>query len=144
MSDLFTIAVSVGSTTAVIAGLFTGWTKASNAKDAKLEASKTETIQVLTSNRDAWKTQAEDINLKYEKYRDHTHKQINEANSALLKCTEECSLLKIKTDMTPVLIALEKIDNNQLVIVKLLDVISLRVAPPIQSIPFDPSTSKST
>lgn len=130
MSDLFQIATAVGGTIAVLSGIFAGYTRVTKSKDEKLEASKMETIQVLSSNRDAWKAQFMDEHEKYEKYRDHTHRQINDANAALLKCTEDCATLRIKTDMTPVLAALEKIDNNQLIIVKLLDAISLRMQPP--------------
>jgi hypothetical protein len=103
MSDFFQIGATIGGTLAVAAGLFAGWTKVSKAKDDKLEASKMETIQVLTSNRDAWKAKYDDEHNDFKAYREHTHLQIDDANAKLLKCTEENVHLKIKTDVTPMM-----------------------------------------
>lgn len=109
MSDIYTILEGAGSAFAISAAIFAGWTRAAKTKDEKLEAAKTETIQILTYNRDGWKQKADDIEREYIEYRKHTHDQISEANSKLLHCTEKCSALEAKTDMTPVMHALDKI-----------------------------------
>lgn len=109
MSDIYTVLEGAGAAFVIATALFAAYSKASKTKDEKLEAAKTETIQVLASNRDAWKQKADDIEKEYIKYREYTHKQIEEANSKLLHCTEKCSALEAKTDMTPVMHALDKI-----------------------------------
>lgn len=120
MSDIYTIGSWIGANLVGLAAVLIGMQRALKLKDDKLAASKMETIQVLQANRDAWKAQFEDEHTKYEEYRIHTHKQIDEANNKLLKATEDIAQLRIKTDMTPVMDLLLRMT-------KILDVISERL-----------------
>lgn len=109
MSDFYTVLESSGSAFIIAAAIFAAWSKSVRIKDEKLEAAKMETIEVLKTNRDAWKQKADDTEKEYQEYRRHTHDQITEANAKLLRCTERCATLEEKSDMTPVLQALNKI-----------------------------------
>lgn len=117
-ADLIEIGYSVGATLAIVAGFVIGLSKINKSKDEKLEAAKMETIQVLKSNRDAWKDKAEKTEEDYVSYRNTTHKKTEEDNHRMLILTEENGILKAKTDMTPVLAILEKLTEA---VAKILD-----------------------
>lgn len=108
MSDLIQIGTSIAGTLVVVGGFLAAWQKVLSAKDEKLEASKAEMISVLETSKSAWKEKWEIEHEEYKCYREHTHEQINTANSKILTITEENAHLKIKTDMTPVLETLDK------------------------------------
>lgn len=109
MSDPIAIGSWIGANVLTLIGILMGMQRALKAKDDKLAQSKMETIQVLESNRDAWKAKYEDEHNDYKSYRDYTHQQLSAANNKILQVTEENSQLRIKTDMAPVLEALGKI-----------------------------------
>lgn len=127
MSDPYFIGSWIGANAVGLFAILIGAQRALKAKDDKLAASKLETIQVLESNRDAWKAKYEDEHNDYKAYRDYTHDQISKANNKILQVTEENSQLRIKTDMAPVLEALTKITTILNAIIEKLGIATLQI-----------------
>lgn len=110
----------IGSIIAVTVATLGGYQQARKSGEAKVQQAQSDLVKTIEASRDAWRLRFEEEHAEFRAYRDQTHDRLNSANDALLKCTEDCAMLRVKTDITPVIAMLERIT-------KVLDVITQRL-----------------
>lgn len=112
----------VGSVIAFTVATLTGYQQARKAGEVKVQAAQAELVKTLEDTLAAWKQRFSEEHEEYKVYRNYAHDKLNDANAALLKCSEDCAHLRAKTDITPVMNILERITNMLDVITKRLDI----------------------
>lgn len=69
----------------------------------ELVKTKDAVIATIAGEKEAWRSRFDGIHTEYDEYRKSAHAQLNNAQSMILKLTDDNATLHAKTDMTPVL-----------------------------------------
>lgn len=107
MKDILIIVLQVcGALGGILAtgwGIYMGYKKVIGADEKRLDRARQNLSEVLEANCAAWKEKFEIEHRDFNAYRDETHNKLNLANAKILSLTEETTILKSRTDVTPIL-----------------------------------------